>query len=342
MNNKGRLNIIDEYRQRQEKAEKLKLLRKKEINKNIPEFADIDKAIADAAFNVSKKLLNCNDKSYTDTLEQLNTIIAHLIMQKASLLTVHGYSTNYLEDVYECQFCLDKGYIEEDGLYVKCGCHSQLIINELFEKSNACIYGNEIFENFNLDFYEDDVNLKRHGMEISPRHQMQFILDNCIKFVEDFTNVNVKNMVFTGNAGLGKTYLCNAIAINLLNKGFSVIYLSAPELFSRIVTFSINSEQKEENIEIRKMIFGCDLLIIDDLGTEKQTETRYSELLEILNFRGIKNRKSSSKTIISTNLDMKNIYEYYGERVASRLIGEFEVYRFIGEDIRLQKKKNKH
>lgn len=168
---------------------------------------------------------------------------------------------------------------------------------------------------------------------------MRAVYARCLNFVENFSDKDNKNLLFIGQTGLGKTFMCNSIAIELLEKGIPVLYLSAPEIFNKLsMRYSNDELERERSKELSQLVEEVELLIIDDLGTEKQTAARYTELLEILNARELRSRKDVCKTIISTNLEPSDIYQYYGERVASRLIGDYNLLYFVGDDIRLKRK----
>jgi DNA replication protein DnaC len=340
MNKNIFLNVTNEIRNRQERADRLRQQRKIEIYNKIPEIIEIDQQIIKAGFTASKMAIGKGSVPASDMKKQVDEIINVLRAQKIHKLIQEGFPENYLEDVYTCDKCSDKGYIEVNGICERYSCHKQLLINALLANSNVNINGDEDFSHFNLEYYPNDENLDKYGIPISPRRNMELILFNCMNFVENFNETNQSNIIFIGTSGLGKTFLCNAIAIALLKKGLPVVYISASELFSKMLSYGVDAKDRSEQNDLRDMILDSELLIIDDLGTEKQTESRYSELLEILNYREIKNKKSPCRTIIATNLNVKNIYKYYGERVGSRILGSFNAYRFIGDDIRLKKKIN--
>ena len=145
-------------------------------------------------------------------------------------------------------------------------------------------------------------------------------------------NPSQKNLLFVGNTGLGKTFLANAIAKKMLDNAKSVIYQTAPIFMDKIMEFKFS--QGADKSQYYK-IFDVDLLIIDDLGTETMTNNKYTELFNIINTRLLNNKK----ILISTNLTLNELYERYDERVISRLIGEFRICKFVGDDIRLKKKR---
>lgn len=144
-----------------------------------------------------------------------------------------------------------------------------------------------------------------------------------------------KNLLFTGNTGLGKTFLTNAIARRVIENMNTVVYQTAPIFMDKIMEYKFSSEASKEDKEQYHKIYETDLLIIDDLGTETMTNNKYTELFNIINTRLLNNKK----ILISTNLTLNQLFSRYDERLVSRIIGEFTICKFIGEDIRLKKKK---
>jgi len=166
---------------------------------------------------------------------------------------------------------------------------------------------------------------------VSPRENMKQIYFECIKYAQEFDN-HVKNLLFIGRPGLGKTFLCNSIAKSLLDAGKSVMYQSSPDLIDLVRKFKFDFDNEEAGDEALKDVYECDLLIIDDLGTELNTQFSGLVIYNILNKRLTDNKKM----IISTNLDVDEIMKTYSERISSRIFGNFDMFEFYGEDIRLK------
>jgi DNA replication protein DnaC len=307
------------YRTRRENSAKLKAQHVEEVRSKIPEYEEVEFKIAQAGIELSKKAIAGLS---VDTVMQNR--IKELVETSNELLHEYGFPLNYCEETYICPDCKDTGYITgENGYSRACACRKQLVVRELFKESNIP----ENFENF------EDFDLSLYPKE--KRSHMKKLLDFCIDYTNNFTRENVlQNILFTGKTGLGKTYLCNIIACNLLKQGIPVIYMSAPELFRCMLKFGAEQDEADE---IRNAVYTAELLIIDDLGTEKQSDSRYQILLDILNAREAGNKKGKCSTIISTNLLPKEICELYGERVNSRILGGFCILLFEGEDIRLKK-----
>lgn len=334
MNGKVYKDISDELQRRRTNAMLLADKRKEEIYSSVPRVEIIDEEIRRIGIKLGLSALKGNDSK-----QELENRLKELISEKNDLIKEAGYSFNYMDDVFECKSCRDTGYIFQNGEYIKCGCYKRLLIDRLIQDSNVSYQGGS-FKDFDLTLYPDTVDEEKYGIKTSPRSYMAGNLKRCKDFVDNFNRRKVDNLLFTGKSGLGKTHLCNSIALSLLEKGVPVLYLNAPSMFSAITSIYSKDEQERENAkQIYDLIVNTDLLIIDDLGTERQTATRYTELLEILNARELQSRKRICKTIISTNLEAHNIFKFYGERVASRIIGCFDVLLFTGDDVRIKSRK---
>lgn len=265
--------------------------------------------------------------------EQINQLIFELKNKKCSILENAGYPCDYIENAHFCKNCADTGVLSPSGIEVDCKCKKFLISKKLKELSGVA--ENDVFSSFRSDFYSDIVDREKYGIAVSPKTQMEAIYKRCIYFVQNFDSPSTHNMVFFGNSGLGKTFLGNCIINALTDKGVSCLYMPATSLFK---PFTPSYSGQDNAAEMIDFILNCSLLLIDDLGSEKQTDTRYAELLEILNTRELNSKKGICKTIITTNLEPKELFSRYGERVASRILGDYDINKFAGEDIRLKKK----
>ena len=157
-------------------------------------------------------------------------------------------------------------------------------------------------------------------------------------FIKNFNNPETKNLFFTGNTGLGKTYMTNCIANEILKQGKTVLYQTAPVLLENIIDNKFNKyKTNNTNNDFYYSILDCDLLIIDDLGTESLNSMKLSELFTILNSRSLNLNNKITKTIISTNLSIEKIFSVYEERIGSRIAGFYDIYYFFGDDLRLMK-----
>ena len=184
--------------------------------------------------------------------------------------------------------------------------------------------------------YSNEVNKDLYSSNISPRENIKKIYDAAINFVDNFNKLEEKNLVFLGPTGVGKTFLSNCIAKALLEKGRTVLYQTAPVMLDTIISSRFN---KQADANFMDNLLNVDLLIIDDLGTETINSMKYTELFTIINTRLLNQNQKITKTIISTNLDLKTIFSVYNERIGSRIIGNYNIYKFFGDDIRFKKNK---
>ena len=205
-----------------------------------------------------------------------------------------------------------------------------------YNKSNIYNLKNQNFENFALNLYSDDINPEKYKSKISPRENIILIKGICLSFIENFDDPNEKNLLFTGNTGLGKTFLSSCIANELIKKGKTILYQTAPVMLDTVIDYRFNKQNCSPDIYYN--ILNADLLIIDDLGTESMNNIKFTELFNIINTR-LLNQNKTTKTIISTNLSLQNLFSNYDERIVSRIVGNYNICYFFGDDIRFKKKK---
>lgn len=203
-----------------------------------------------------------------------------------------------------------------------------------FNKSNIGNLEKENFNNFNLNLYSDSINEEKYRAKISPRQNIQNIKEIANKFIQGFDNPEEKNLLFTGNTGLGKTFLSNCIAKEILSLGKTVLYETSPIMLDNIIDYRFGNS---DYTEVYNNIINADLLIIDDLGAESLNSFKLSELFNIINARLLFQENHITKTIISTNLNMNNLLDTYSERIFSRIASYYNVCRFFGDDIRINR-----
>ena len=323
--------------------------RREAIYAEIPEIRRLDRCVDQAGIYLGFLAMGrpCpNTGAFPELLQMdqaaLENTMEACAARKRQLLVQHGFPEDYLTDLYDCPLCRDQGYVVENGVSRRCRCYIQILVAKLREASHLQDTAAR-YADFRTDVNPDIPNKEKYGIAAAPRAHMQNVLERCKNFTEHFYEDETHNMIFIGNAGLGKTFLFSCISSALLERGVPVLYFSAPALFRAFSLYGgTDSEEGEAVRELRKTAMSVDLLIIDDLGTEKQTGTRYSELLEILDTRArgtcrADGRRTLLRTIISTNLSPKNLFTYYGERVTSRLLGGFDLIRFAGDDVRLRR-----
>ena len=248
--------------------------------------------------------------------------------QRRGELIRAGFGENYLDDEYMCRDCSDTGYA---GTAV-CSCLMEHYKDALRDSlSNLFKLGDETFDSFDLSYYDDTLAPEA---EVSPRRSMEIIYETRVEYARKFGKKSM-NLFFNGSPGLGKTFLSASIARVVADNGFSVVYDTASSVFSKFeeVKFSRPEDSEEARGEVKRYL-GCDLLILDDLGTEMTTTFTTSALYEIINTRLVTGRK----TIVSSNLALYELRRRYSEQIMSRIEGDYQVLTFRGDDIR--KKRN--
>lgn len=302
--------------------------RYEEVCKKSPEFQALDESISTLSVNYGRRLLNGETKA----MESLKEELAILRSSKQALLTSCGFPSDYLEPVYECSDCQDTGYIGSK----KCHCFKKAVCSLLYEQSNLKeILKQENFDTFRLDYYPLNYLDTKSNHSYPARAMMADILTVCKDFVSTFAESH-NNLFLYGDVGVGKTFLSNCIARDLIEQGFSVIYFSAPTLFNTLAqsTFDKNNTSSKD---MQEYIYDCDLLIIDDLGTEFTNNFIVSQFFTCINER-LLNKKS---TVISTNLSLDTLADLYTERAFSRITSNYTMLKLLGDDIRLKKKLRK-
>ena len=238
---------------------------------------------------------------------------------------------------YECKLCNDTGYvIDENNKTVLCSCIKQKLFNIKYNSSNIGDLNKENFATFDVSLYSTDINPDKFKANISPRTNIENIKRIAENFISNFDDPEEKNLLFIGNTGLGKTFLSNCIANELLKVDKTILYQSASSMLDSIIDYKFGKENSSDNIYTNTLT--VDLLIIDDLGTENINALKFAELFNIINTRLLNQNNHITKTIISTNLNIDNLFKNYDERIVSRLVGYYNICRFFGDDIRFIKK----
>jgi DNA replication protein DnaC len=328
-------NIKAEYERRRKKSSDELLARREEVYGKIPAVEDIEGRIHLAGVRYNKMLLLGTMPSERVSME-LDAEIAALAGKRAGLLEANGYPKDFLSPSYACSKCRDTGLITlKEGTDDICSCYRQQLVEIIYSQSGMKLAAVEGFKNFDLSCYPDIVDEGIYGIKKSPGRQIAGVLESCRRFVGNFGSANEKNMLFCGPTGVGKTWMAACIAAELMARGVTVLYQSAPSLYNTIYEYRYKASREDAyESTVYKNILEVELLIIDDLGTESPTAARYAELLTILDTRSANDGKKPCKIIISTNIDLKKLFEYYDERIVSRIIGGFDIYRFVGDDIR--------
>lgn len=305
------------------------LAKEKAYAKN-PRLAEIDKEIAMLGIKSSKAALISDKTALENLREELETNINLLKREKESIL--NSMNTT-LEITYQCEKCKDTGYIVTNKGSEMCSCLKQELLNESYNKSNLHRLKEDTFEKFDLNLFSDEVDMQKYGVNISPRQNMKKIYDLSQVFISKFEDPDQRNLLFTGTPGIGKTFISSCIANKVLDKGYTVLYQTSPLLFDMIFDYKYGNKSMTSK-ELYDSILSVNLLVIDDLGTENLTAAKFTEFFNILNSRLL---NPETKTIISTNLSLEDLAKIYDDRILSRVIGNYNICRFFGDDIRLKK-----
>lgn len=307
--------IIRKYERKRIDAHNLLQERQKEIFSAIPEYEELDHTVASSA---SRSLMQLFAEDETGAAESKNRIHS-CSLRKKELLIQHGYPANYLDPIYDCPDCKDTGYI--DGQ--KCKCFKMQEMDILYEQSHIKdMLESNNFQTLSYDYYKDE-DLKRFENAVNV----------SLSFVDNFKK-NYQNLFFYGTVGTGKSFLSGCIAKELLAKGYSVIYFSAGGFFDTVAKYTFDSKQKEYLASFKEDVYNCDLVIIDDLGTEVTNAFVASQLFSLLNERHL----SQKATIFSTNLNLEELRDRYSDRVFSRITSHYSLCKLSGPDIRMMKK----
>ena len=294
-----------------EKAEE----RSREVWAKSSELEAIDKELSGIGLNIFKTALLPDDKRQAE-FNRLSDQTRMLHEKKAKLLALLGYPEDYTKPKYECDKCSDSGYIG----HKMCDCYRKYLMTKRARASGlGKALETQSFETIRPELYPESV-----------RHDMMGIVDTCRKYANEFNGEDGSSLLLIGSTGLGKTHLSSAIAKTVLENGFSVVYESAQNLISTFERDRFSQETKKAS----DRYFDCDLLIIDDFGTEVRAQTSLSYFYTLINTRLV----NSKSVIINTNLTGQTLQSHYDERFVSRLLGEYRVILFKGEDVRKIKK----
>ena len=317
---------LEDQRRRREDQQNV---RRREIYAAIPRVAEIDRQLRRTIVDIiAASLRQGNDP--VPAIGVIRDKNLDLQAERAELLVAHGYPADALDDKPACPKCNDTGWRGA----VMCDCLKSLCAQEqIKELSKLLDLGEQSFDTFSLDVYSPS---PWRGSGISPRENMEMVYEICLNYAQKFGRFYFNNLFLSGAPGLGKTFLSACIARTVSENGFSVVYDTAVNIFSRFEDkkFSRDAEDTREARDETRRYLSCDLLILDDLGSEMTTPFVQSALYTLINSRLTADRR----TVISSNLSMEDVRRRYAPQIASRLEGEYRVLPFFGEDIRLLRK----
>lgn len=298
-----------------------------EIYKKIPRIKEIDEMLMNRGIKVAKTVLLKSNEA-KESIEKLKRETDELKNEKIQLLKENGFDANYLINIYKCSVCKDTGYIGME----KCKCFKQKLLTKYYNLSNLnSTIQKENFDTFDIRYYSNEISETKG---ISPNDNIKKIYRDAIEFVKCFDE-RFSNLLIYGETGLGKTFLCNCIAKDLLQNGKTILYLTAPQIFKKIEEYRFNKDELDENdTQQMEMIYEVDLLIIDDLGSEFSTVITITEFFNIVNTRLLQKKH----TIFSTNLTLNELQNTYTDRIVSRIFAYYKMMGLFGEDIRVKKR----
>ena len=308
--------IMREYEIRREESRHNAQEALRTVREKIPQYRETERRITDIAMDCADKVFEGDTEAVNRMRSEIDAITA---MQK-KLLEDNGFAPDFLEEKHVCPDCKDTGYIDGN----KCHCFRQAILRYLYRQSNMEeVLQRENFDTLRYDLYTD-----------AECEKMKTVISQCRQFAEEFGN-NYSNILLYGNVGVGKTFLTNCMAKEILDKGYSVIYFTSMRLFDTLSRELLSRNDEISSRDILNDVFTCDLLIIDDLGTEIVNSFVASRLFDILNERDLRKRS----TIISTNLSFEELGKRYTERNFSRIFGNYLILHPDVEDIRIRRRR---
>lgn len=293
--------------------------RRAEIHQRIPRVADLDRLMAMNSLNVARVHLKNPEDADTE-IRRLKEENLNFRQEKMELMVALGFPMDYMELRYHCRKCNDTGYVGG----VKCSCYTRHLAEIVYEESDFHEWMNDhSFDTFDESLFDDKTINPEYN-----RTMRQNIRENAAiarRYIAEFP-IHAENLYFYGPSGTGKTFLATCIAKALLEEGHVVVYRTSSQLMT-----DIKDVKFRDNEELENLLMECDLLIIDDLGTEMVSDLAKTELFNLINLRLLHKKKM----LISSNLKLENIRDKYSERLSSRIMGEFIFVPFFGDDLRL-------
>ena len=308
--------ILRDYEIKKSAALLKKAQEKEKAYKISKRLKEIDEKINELGLFSMRNILKDKAKK-EEIIKSFNKEIKILNKEREKIIKENKINPSYDKEQFFCPLCKDTGFLENSEY---CECFKNQLKKEKYEKSNfGKMLTDADFDAFDLSYYDKGYDIAKEA------------LDEAKNFVKNFDNLSY-NLFFYGKCGLGKTFLSSIIAKELLEQGKTVSYARATKMFSLYDDYKFRDYSKKEEID---NLYNCDLLVIDDLGSEFLSKTSISFLFDLINERLINNKK----IIINTNLEIKDFSENYTVRLTSRIYENFKIYGFLGEDIRIQKLK---
>ncbi len=329
--------IAHVYQERRFRSADMAAARREDILRGNPDLKEIEDRLTGANARIAAEIM-ADGKPRTGSEER-----DRILLERRRYLSEHGIPENYDRAEAFCPHCQDTGFLSGPGGR-RCGCYNRLLVPLLFEYSNFGDLARFTFDQFDGSLFSSEPDPGGDENGSSPRERIERLRNAAGQFIRDFDTPGTPGLFFIGRPGTGKTFLAGCIANELIRDGKFVLYLSAPDLYGHIGEYRMlrnayapDRERLEKAETTYDSIMNCDLLILDDLGTEAYGPDRQPELLAVMNHRSGR----GGKMIITTNLDMEHLMDFYDERVISRIYGNFSVFKFTGGDLRLALRRQK-
>ena len=321
--------IRQEYETKYLRAQENAQRRRQEVELAIPGVAEIHRELSGVGLSIMHASIQAKTpEERENAIAGLREKNEQLLAQRKQLLRAAGYPEDYTELRYECPTCSDTGYLDNGAM---CHCMREKLLAAAYASSGlGALLATQSFDNFDTDYFKSDDKTYR---------TMSTVLATMKRYAEEFSVEHADhmpaggNLLLVGGTGLGKTHLSTAVAKTLLDRGFDVLYTGATALVASFEQARFGSSAGAPDTDDTQRYFDCDLLIIDDLGTEVSNQFTVSSLYNVINTRLNLHRP----TIISTNLLQDELRRRYWDRITSRLFGEYQILLFLGTDVRAQK-----
>lgn len=306
--------IREEYKEKYKRAEADADIRRRELWEKVEGLRSLDAALSATGPRLLNAVLGKSGESFDRVKEEAE----RLNHERSLLLAAYGYPSDYSDPRYECEKCHDSGYVNGE----LCDCIKLRLRLAGYESSGiAKLMSEQTFESFRLDYYR--TNQRSY-------ENMSYVFKTMKEYAASFDPSRSGNLLLMGGTGLGKTHLSTALAKTLIDNGYDVVYSGAIGMIADFERNRFgNSAGGESGYELDRY-YDCDLLIIDDLGAEVSNQFTVSTLYNVLNSR----ISLGHPTVISTNLNQKELNARYWDRITSRILGEFRPLVFSGSDVR--------
>ncbi|MCL1846009.1 MAG: ATP-binding protein [Defluviitaleaceae bacterium] len=318
--------VMREMQAERDRADALRDARRKEVYKKAPRLAEIDRELSETGLQIARIAISGDENAIARARAKIDALKDErlILMQKS----FRG-KKDFAAPKYNCKKCGDTGYIGVPA--IACVCLKQRLINEYYSLSNLReVLRDENFGTFDMRLFSEKI-VEKEGL--SPRMNMETVFRGANKFVQNFDK-EFGNLLLYGETGLGKTFICHCIAKEILDRGHTVLYLTVPRLCKVIEDSRFNRDALDAPDEMLDAVDDVDLLVLDDLGTEISTIITSAALFDIINQRLL----ARKPTVISTNLTTNELASQYSDRIVSRFLGNYQMVKFFGEDIRVKKK----